>query len=129
MYKTMLMLLLIAASSGAAAQLVEIGSDKTIAIYADTATIRRVGDKVIMWEVGDFKAVNKSGNKSFISMRKQQEYVCKEKQIRTLTMILYADGMGKGEVVHTDNKLRNWEPVTPGSYGEFLWRTACGVKR
>jgi len=125
MRKAILMMLLAVVSSSAMAKWVEIGNDKTITIYADPTTIQRVGNKVIMWEVGDFKAANKLGGRPFMSMRKQQEYDCKEKQIRTLNTILYSDGMGKGEVVHTDHKSRNWEPVSPGSYGDFLWRTAC----
>lgn len=125
MRKAILMLLLAVVSNSALAQLVEIGSDKTITIHADPATIQRMGSKVIMWEVGDFKTANVSAGKTFKSMRKQQEYECKEKQIRTLRTILYSDSMGKGEVVQTDHKPRNWEPVSPGSYGDFLWRTAC----
>lgn len=128
MRKAILMVFLAVVSSSAAAKLVEIGSDETITIYADPTTIRKVGNKVIMWEVGDFKTANKSGGKSFVSMKKQQEYDCKEKQIRTLHIILYSDNMGKGEVVHTVNKPRDWEPVAPNSYGEFLWRTACGKR-
>ena len=125
MRKAIFMMLLAVVSSSALAQLVEIGSDKTITIHADPATIQRMGSKVIMWEVGDFKTDNVSAGKTFKSMRKQQEYECKEKQIRTLRTILYSDSMGKGEVVQTDHKPRNWEPVSPGSYGDFLWRTAC----
>lgn len=125
MRKAILMMLLAVVSSSALAQLVEIGNDKTITIHADPATIQRVGNKVIMWEVGDFKGANVAGGKSFRSMRKQQEYECKEKQIRTLRTILFSDSMGKGEVVHADHKPRNWEPISPGSYGDFLWRTAC----
>lgn len=125
MRKAILMMLLAVVSSNTLAQLVEIGSDKTITIHADPATIQRMGSKVIMWEVGDFKTANVSAGKTFKSMRKQQEYECKEKQIRTLRTILYSDSMGKGGVVHADHKPRNWEPISPGSYGDFLWRTAC----
>lgn len=128
MCKTILMMLLAVASSSAMAKLVEIGSDESITIYADLATIRRVGDKVVMWEVGDFKKAGKTGGKPFMSMRKQQEYDCKEGQIRTLHITLYSDSMGKGEVVHTANKPRDWEPVAPNSYGQFLLRTACGMR-
>ena len=117
MYRIILMALLTGISSHSMAELVEIGSDKSITIYADPATIQRIGSKVIMSEMGDFK--------SFLSMRKQQEYECKDKQMRTLRINLYSGNMGRGELVHTDHQSRNWEPVSPGSYGDFLWRTAC----
>ncbi len=129
MRKAGLMMLLAIMSNSAVAKLVEIGSDESITIYADLSTIRRVANKVTMWEVGDFKMANKSGGKSFISMRKQQEYDCKENKIRTLHITLYSDNMGRGEAIHTGNKPRDWEPVAPNSYGDFLLRTACGARR
>ena len=125
MYRIILISLLTGLSSHSMAELVEIGSDKSITIYADPATIQRVGSKVIMSEMGDFKSANATGGKSFLSMRKQQEYECKDKQMRTLRINLYAGNMGRGELVHTDHQSRNWEAVSPGSYGDFLWRTAC----
>lgn len=125
MYRIILMALLTGISSHSMAELVEIGSDKSITIYADPATIQRIGSKVIMSEMGDFKSTNATGRKSFLSMRKQQEYECKDKQMRTLRINLYSGNMGRGELVHTDHQSRNWEPVSPGSYGDFLWRTAC----
>lgn len=124
-YKTVLMVLLAVASSSAMAEWVEIGSDETITIYADPATLHRQGSKAKMWDLGDFKIAEKFDDKSYLSVRQQQEYDCKGRKLRVLRAICHARNMGKGETICSNNKPRQWEPVLPVSFDESMWEIAC----
>ena len=124
-YKAVLTVLLAVVSSSAMAEWVEIGSDETITIYADPATIHRQGNKVKMWDLGDFKIAEKFGDKSYMSVKQQQEYDCKRRKLRVLLATCYSENMGKGETICSNNKPRHWEPVLPVSFDESMWEIAC----
>ncbi len=123
--KAVLAVLLAVACSSAMAEWVEIGSDETTTIYADPATIHRQGNRAKMWDLGDFKTAEKSEDKSYLSVRQQQEYDCKGKRLRVLRATCHAKNMGKGETICRNNKPRHWEPVLPVSFDESMWEIAC----
>lgn len=123
--KIVLTLLLAVVSSSAMAEWVELGSDNTITIYADPATIHRQGSRVTMWDLGDFQTAEKFGDKSYLSVRQQQEYDCKGKRLRVLRATCHARNMGKGETICRISKPRHWEPVLPVSFDESMWEIAC----
>lgn len=49
--------------------------------------------------------------------------------MRWLELVHYAAAMGKGEVVHLDEKPRPWISVTGGTVAETRWKIACGQKK
>ena len=99
-------------------------------LYVDTATIRRNGNLVKMWELIDYKTVQKAADVSpFLSMKSQQEYDCKEERTRMLAFTTFDRKMGSGKVVFSDGNARGeWAPVQPESIGELMWKIACGKK-
>ena len=125
MHKAVLTVLLAMASSSAMAEWVEIGGDKTITLYADPATIHRQGNKVKMWGMGDFTIAEKFGDKSYLSVKQQQEYDCKGKRLRILLATCHSENMGRGASVCNDSKPHHWEPVLPVSFDESMWAIAC----
>ncbi len=129
MHKTILMLLLAVVSSSAMAEWVVISDsdDLGITVYADPSSIRKSGNKVKMWILFDFSSVHEaSGTKSLSSMV-QDEFDCKEEQLKTLHFTWYSKNMGRGDVVYTGKKYaKNWTPVYPDSSGKTLWKFACG---
>lgn len=49
--------------------------------------------------------------------------------MRWLELVHYAAAMGKGEVVHRDDKPRQWISVNSGTVAETRWKIACGQKK
>lgn len=127
MRRAALITLLAVASSGAAAQWVEVGSNDNTTIYADPATIRKAGDLVKMWHLIDYtKARGIDGLKPYMSARALDEYDCKLARTRMLSIAVHSGNMGEGEVLGTSTDPGKWQPVLPDSLVETLWAFACG---
>ena len=57
MHKAILMMLLAVVSSSAMAEWTVVNENKEFIQYADLATIRKLGNKVKMWGLNDYKNV------------------------------------------------------------------------
>ena len=126
MYKTILMILLTAVSSSAVAEWVKVSVSENFVSYANPATIRKNDNRVEMWCLYDFNSPRKMGdNKPHLSMKGQNEFDCKKKEMRILSASFHSGVMGEGEVIRTNSEPGKWEPVLPGSAGETLYKTAC----
>lgn len=94
--------------------------------YADMASIRKVGDKVKMWALFDYKIVQKASGVEFLSEKIRREYDCKERQMRILAFSLFGWNMESGELVRSYSQPQKWEAVQPSSIDETEWKVACG---
>jgi hypothetical protein len=129
MKKIILMLLLAFASSNAMAEWVGVAHNGVATMYANPATIRKTGNIVKMWTMSDYATQQSLENYIYyFSSSAQQEYDCKEEQFRVLFYSFYSERMLAGNVVFTDNPPSPWIPITPGSFGESMWKVACGKK-
>ena len=127
MRKTILTMLLAVLSSSAVAEWIEVGGNETTAIYADPATIRKMGNMVKMWHLLDYMNTRGiEGFKPYISVKVQDEYDCKQERTRTLAISLHSGNMGEGEVLGTSTAPGNWRPVPPDTLVETLREFACG---
>lgn len=129
MRKVILMVLLAVVSNSAIAEWVAVGNDtnRSYTAYIDFSTIRINGDKVKMWELRDFNSAQESsGGKPYLSLMVQIEYDCKEEQVRDLYFSEHSGNMREGEVVNSSSKHSKWQPVSPESIGEAMWKVACG---
>ncbi len=141
MRKAIVMMLLLVASGSAAAQWegwflpkgnlsewVVANTNEAITIYADTATIRKAGNMVQMWDLTDFRAGGKVlvGDKRSLSFKKDQEYDCNQQRARILYISWHSGNMGAGELIGSDRTPGDWRPVLRGTILERLWTTACG---
>jgi hypothetical protein len=125
MRKTILMMLVAVASSSALAAWVEVDRTEMGSLYVDLATIRRADDRVKMWELFDYKTAQASPVKSYLSMRAQTEYDCKEGRTRALNISAHSGSMAGGEVVSTTSDPGNWSPISRGSIRAALWEMVC----
>jgi hypothetical protein len=101
--------------------------DGGITVYADKSTIRKEGNIVNIWTLGDFKKAEQIGsNQQFLSLKEQYEYDCKEQQMRRLYATMYFGNMGRGNVLDSSPIHEKWQPVPLGSLNEHLWKFACG---
>ena len=129
MKQLLLGLMLLMTATAANAEWTAIDSADNFIQYVDRATIRRNGNLVKMWSLQNFKTVQKSaaGGESYLSVKEQWEYDCKEEKKRVLAFSWFDGKMGSGKVVYSDSDFRDkWSPVGPESIGEILWKIACG---
>jgi len=126
MRKIILMLLLAVFSTGALAQWVEVGSNKAETVYVDLTVVRKGANVVEMWDLFDFNsAQSMTLGKQYLSQMSQHEYDCELKRSRILSFTQHSGQMTEGKEVNRDISLGNWEPLTPGSPLELLWKIAC----
>ena len=127
MPKSILMLLLAIVSSGAVAEWFNISTDESgSSIYADPATIQKMGNRVKMWVLFDYRKARLDAVDRIMSIKKHEEYDCKETQIRLLYISKHSGRFTEGNVIYlNDIPYNEWMPVVPGSILEDLWRYAC----
>ena len=122
-----LMLLVTATAASAEWTRTVSGGNDELIEYVDRATIRRNGNLVKMWDLMDYKTIQKGATGMFyLSSKVQSEYDCKEEKIRTLAFTWFAGQMGNGKVVYSGYDSSRWVPIPPGSVGETLWKVGCG---
>lgn len=127
MSKTILMLLLAVVSSGAVAEWINVSTDESgSSIYADPATIQKVGNRVKMWVLFDYRKATLDAGDRIMSIRKHEEYDCKETQVRLLYISKHSGRFTEGKMVYLNDIPNNeWVPVAPDSILEDLWKYAC----
>lgn len=128
MRKVILMMLLTVVSTGAMAEWIEVGSNKSTTIYVDPATVKRAGNMATMWHLTDFKTDQKDMGEKYLSTKDQNEYDCKGIKSRRRASSQHSKNRGEGKVVYSDSYTTRWKPVPPDSGIEILWKFAC-VKR
>jgi hypothetical protein len=130
MTRLLLIILLFLSSGPAYAEWVEVvgaGHDQ-YTLYADPTTVRRKGNMVKMWELSDYKTIQASAGKSYLSYKGQNEYNCTEEQMRILARAEYSGSMGAGETVDSNTDPGKWFPVMPGTVSQALWELACNKR-
>ena len=128
MKQLLLGLMLLVTATAASAEWTKSAGNDEVDIYVDRATIRRNGNFVKMWDLKDFKTVQKGASYSFLSSKAHEEYDCKEVKSRLLAFTWFDGQMGNEKVVFSNSDSGKWEPIEPGSIGESLWKIACGKK-
>jgi hypothetical protein len=129
MRKAITMMLLALVSGSAAAEWVAVGGNEVSNTYVDPATIVKVGDKVKMWHLVDFNAVQaKATGARYMSEKLLYEYDCKEERARMLSFLAHARNMGAGVMVEGDGRPQKWEPLRPGGAVDYLRKFACGKR-
>lgn len=129
MRRSILSLLLLVVSAGAAAEWAEVGADQIGTSYADPVTLTKAGDIVKMRDLVDFKAVqSRPYGTPFLSQRRLQEHDCGNRRSRVVELLRYSENMGQGDEAPVDVDPEKWEPVAPGTAGEVLWTFACGKR-
>jgi hypothetical protein len=128
MTRLLLIIFLFLSSAPAYAEWVEVGITDEATVYADPDTIRRKGDLVKMWYLHDFKTTQTILKKSYLSSRSQAEYDCTEDRHRALASTSFSGNMGSGKVRSSYSIKGKWEPVSPDTITQTLWKVACDKK-
>ncbi len=125
MKKLLLTLMLAVVSSSAMAEWVKVDEDKLVTAYADPTTIRKNGDKVKMWALWDYFTAQEVVSKPHMSTRVQKEFNCEEETTRQIYATTFSGNMAEGNTINRQGG-KKWEPVAPRTFGETLWKFACG---
>jgi len=125
MKKLLLTLMLAVVSTSAMAKWVKVSEDKLVTAYADPTTIRKLGDKVKMWALWDYSTAPEGDSKPYMSVRIQNEYNCKEETSRQIYATTFSGNMAEGNTINRQGG-REWRPIAPRTFGETLWKFACG---
>lgn len=104
----------------------ELAADQVAREYVNLDTVSQEGNIISMWNMSDFHALQPVGNgRMYQSSRVLQQYDCIAKKKRIVTLIHYADAMGKGQLVFYDKTPSEWRDVAAGSLGEIHYNAAC----
>lgn len=149
MHRFILMLLLSIVSGSAMAGWVKVITDGNYDnqspcskdcyfIYVDMATISKSGATVKVWRMNDFSKpeplINRwlppsaLNSKPYLSVNIQEEFDCKEQQVRFLFASYHSGHMGGGKTIHTDSVPDKWTSiggVSPDVPSKLLWRAVC----
>jgi len=96
-----------------------------LAVYIDTATIRQNGKLAKMWQLYDYKTVQRVAGDSLLSFKRFNEYDCNGERTRMLGYTWFSGNMGNGQVVYSTTEVQQWEPVVSRSINHTLWKVAC----
>lgn len=99
-----------------------------LAVYIDTGTIRQNGNLAKMWQLYNYKTVQRVAGDALLSFKRFNEYDCKEQRTRMLGYTWFSGNMGSGQVVYSTTEAQQWEPVVSGSINHTLWKVACSKK-
>ena len=129
MNRLLLGLMLLVTAGAASAEWTRVGVTGDFILYVDKATIRRNGNLVKMWDLLDYKTVQKSAGDAYLTQKSQREYDCKEEKERILAFSWFDGQMGNGKVVYSSSETSmKWSPIEPESAAETQWKIACGKK-
>ena len=118
--------LLALASGSATAEWVSQGDVGNAEIFVDSGTIARSGDTATMWTVSNLKTPGSANGASYVSLKRQDEYDCKDSRARGLQISAHPKPLGEGPAVATEKGSGAWTAVAPDSISEMLWKIACG---
>ena len=126
---TLLLLLMVSTSVFAEWTRVARNDDAGLTVYDDLGTIKKKGNKVKMWDLFDYKTVQKSAGDRYLSSMSRSEYDCEEETTRMLDLHHYSGNMKQGEIVYSVTNIKDEATsVRPETMEEILFKVACGKK-
>jgi hypothetical protein len=97
-------------------------------VYAEPATVQRVGEVVRLWVLDDLKTVHRRGGDTYLSSRAQEEHDCVNERFRLVALAQFAGHMGTGAVIYEQRVESKWASIPKGTLAQSVWKYACGKK-
>lgn len=91
-------------------------------IYIDPTTIRKDGDRRIVWSLQDLSVADRDGE---LSRRARSEYGCKDERTRFLSFSEHSGGMASGKTLYRSDDPGQWKNVAPGTVGALFLAYLC----
>jgi len=86
------------------------------------------GTTVKMWSLYQLRTPGSANGVAYQSLKRQDEYDCKQPRARGVAIAAYAGEKATGKVVVSESTVQPWAPVTPQGTIETLWNIACEKK-
>lgn len=124
-------------SSNAMAGWEQVGENDDETHYIISSSIKKNGNMAKMWSLTDYKTPHSLDAGVYLSLKKYNEYDCKNNQYRMLSAVAIDGNMGKGHVVlnlsiNEDKNISEnafkWKDIIPDSAVEEFSKYACKVK-
>lgn len=113
-------------STCACADWIEIESNDVATVYANPASIRKVGSVVKMWVLYDLRKPDSLQGKNYWSMKSNDNHDCSADRTQRLHTLFYAGNMGSGNVIPTQHTGNNpWKPVIQDTLSDAARKFAC----
>ena len=126
--RQLLLAMLMAASSQAVAEWVQVGESGDLTFYVDPSTITRLDSTVKMASLHDHKTPRANVRGWLYRSEKiQSEFDCQRERWRAVYSTFHFGQMGRGPV-SGDSRSYEWMAVAPESIAEAAWKLACGKK-
>lgn len=126
--KKLLAILLTVISASVMAEWTYVAESDSINVFIDIASKRKVGKKVTVWRLMDFKSPEKWNNKDYLSLIFKTEFDCVNETAKDINITAYSGNMQKGESLgslnysNTNEEIR---PIAPNSLDSFVYKKAC----
>lgn len=117
-----LLCLLAFVAAPAWAEWVKVGENTALTAYLDPATIRKNGNFRKVWLVLDMKAREKNG---LMSRKSLVEYDCNDERSRTLSLSAHSESMAGGNVLYSQDGVREWSYIAPDTFAMVFLRFVC----
>ena len=132
MKKLTLLLLLMVSTTSVFAEWTVVGSNDAVGMttYADFGTIKRKSHKVKMWDLYDFKTVQKgAGGERYLSAISRNEYDCEEETVTLLDLHGYSGNIKTGDNVFSITNIKDEaKSIRPDTIESIFYKIACGKK-
>ena len=126
---TLLLLLMISTNVMAEWTPVSSSGNGAMSVYVDFGTIKRKGNKVKMWDLFDYKTVQETAGKRYLSSITRSEYDCEEETTRMLDLHGYSGNMKTGDNVFSNTNIQNQSTsIRPDTIEEVVFKIACYKK-
>jgi hypothetical protein len=126
--RSLLLMLLVAVSTGAAADWVRLWENDVLGGYVDTGSVRKKGSNVMSRNMFDLKKASEYNGNEYRSSLLIFEFDCAKERARTLESIFHAEGKGEGTIVDSWSVPYDWHPVLPSTPLEAFMNYACEKK-
>ncbi len=122
---TLVLLILCPITSMAGWTPIAENKEASAATFVDLKTIRQMGNSAEMWSVVVYLHPQNIEGEKLMSFTELDEFDCKLKKFRILTMIGYTGKMASGSIVTVDYEVGDWINVPTKSISEKQWNLAC----
>jgi hypothetical protein len=96
-------------------------TDKTIQIYVDFSTKKKVGGYIRVWSLVDTSRTFKKVH----SYKVLEEFDCSLDRTRLIQMSAYSGRMGVGDVINTTKGDNSWDYIRPKTVEEDVFKRIC----
>jgi hypothetical protein len=111
------------------AELVPINDDDQGTLYAERSTINKIGYRVTMTDVLDYKTTRTFDGHQHLSMAIKAEYDCEKNKRRMLQIAIFKLPLARGSPMLQSDASSEWEVINANTFEAKLASFACNQRK